>query len=373
MYEELSGATFDFHRANPDVTPDAHIRTRHIELGESVMSKERIYLDLKYWILLRKVVTGQTTDPAATNLLAGLRRKVASRISICPISDSIFWELLKQSDLNTRTQTAELIDELSEGITLIHHEQRVATELRHFFRSYQGKELHPLQNLVWSKLSHVMGVRIPTETVFGETEERVIQKAFFDHMWFLPLTKMLSHLEDVSQPTDDFANLAEQLNKAKGEDAHASTSFKQVHRIEVRDRLYVYAPMAQRLVEQMFQQDTQDSLPLTEDQRQESGKQIYTLLYNAILKKKEVTFALRTMHIETLCYAAVRWDKHRRLTGNDIYDFQHAAAAIAYCDVFLTESSLKTLLQQQHLNLAESFPCRVISSIQEAEAWANAS
>ena len=88
--------------------------------------------------------------------------------------------------------------------------------------------------------------------------------------------------------------------------------------------------------------------------------------------KKSVVTSLRTLHIGALCHAAVRWNNGRKMTGNDLYDFHHAEAAVGYCDVFLTEQPLKTLLEQRHLKLHEDFCCRVISSPIEAAKWLEA-
>lgn len=78
---------------------------------------------------------------------------------------------------------------------------------------------------------------------------------------------------------------------------------------------------------------------------------------------------LPTLHISALCYSAIRWDKKRNLSANDIYDFQHAAAAIGYCDAFLTEKPLMTLLAQRNLKIKADFRCAVISDIEEATQW----
>ena len=78
---------------------------------------------------------------------------------------------------------------------------------------------------------------------------------------------------------------------------------------------------------------------------------------------------LPTLHISALCYSAIRWDKRRNLSANDIYDFQHAAAAIGYCDAFLTEKPLMNLLAQRQLKINADFRCAVISDIEEANQW----
>lgn len=84
---------------------------------------------------------------------------------------------------------------------------------------------------------------------------------------------------------------------------------------------------------------------------------------------KAFSSSIPTLHIGASCHAAVRWDKKRNLTGNDLFDFHHAEAALGYCDVFLTEIPLKTLLEQNHLGLIGRFPCRLFSSAEKALEW----
>jgi hypothetical protein len=118
-------------------------------------------------------------DQSSAALLEALRVRVRSKKSICPISDTLFAELLKQQDLHTRKATAVLIDELSEGVTLAPHHERVATEIAHFIHSHcYHRQLHSLDDLVWLKLSYVLGVQYPNNTVFDKDEERVIQGIF---------------------------------------------------------------------------------------------------------------------------------------------------------------------------------------------------
>lgn len=81
--------------------------------------------------------------------------------------------------------------------------------------------------------------------------------------------------------------------------------------------------------------------------------------------------SVRTLHITACCHAAVRWDQKRKLTGNDFIDFHHAAAAVGYCNQFLTENPLKTLLGQKHIGLGSQFPCKVVSSVADAQELLN--
>ncbi len=97
-------ATFQRHRAEPGVSLDRYVRRRRLDLGKSLDGKIAIYLDTRYWIVIRDVVMGRRGDSESTFLLAELRRLVAEHRAFCPISEVLLVELLKQTDLGTRQE-----------------------------------------------------------------------------------------------------------------------------------------------------------------------------------------------------------------------------------------------------------------------------
>ncbi|WFU80706.1 hypothetical protein QA645_40865 [Bradyrhizobium sp. CIAT3101] len=92
------------------------------------------------------------------------------------------------------------------------------------------------------------------------------------------------------------------------------------------------------------------------------------VLFHGLQAKSGLRHNLPTLYIEACLHPTIRWDKRRRLVGNDICDFNHASAAIAYCQAFFTEGPLKALLELKHHGLASDFRCRVASEMSEALA-----
>jgi hypothetical protein len=88
--------------------------------------------------------------------------------------------LLKQEDSNTRRSTAELIEELSPGITLVPNQQRTGQELVGVFTKFadDGRDFHLVDRPVWSKLGYVLGVVHPSLPSSDPDSERAVQKAF---------------------------------------------------------------------------------------------------------------------------------------------------------------------------------------------------
>ena len=89
----------------------AYAREKQIELSRLVLGRSKIYLDTKFWILLRE---GKT--PASNELIRLLRLGVNAGKVVCPVSASTVVEVAKQKNTSSRRiGSARLIDELSLG------------------------------------------------------------------------------------------------------------------------------------------------------------------------------------------------------------------------------------------------------------------
>jgi hypothetical protein len=84
------------------------------------------------------------------------------------------------------------------------------------------------------------------------------------------------------------------------------------------------------------------------------------------LTKRRDRTSLRSLHVHAALHASARWNKAQKLDSHDLLDFQHAAAALAYCDAFLTDNALRVMIEQKHLDLGAELGCRVKSSFAEA-------
>jgi hypothetical protein len=361
--------SFAFHRATPDVTVDEHVRRRVVELGEWVMARERVYLDKCFWIHMRAVRTNSPSPPGASDLLASLAAGVAAGRLICPVSDALFLELLKQTDLATRSATAELIDQLSRGVTLSPQPTRVATEVAHFFHANVGHNVFPLEHLAWTKVPYILGVQHPVPTAFPADEQLVIQKAFFDYLWEVPLSTMVSTIGHARPLESWHDKLASRLSRDNATHAHSMKSFAQVYRDEINGALELAGPIAVDVLHDMAQKALGPSIRPSVEQRELLVKQCLGLL-RAAVRKPVGKRALRTLHVGALLHAAIRWNRTQKLDGNDLFDFHHAEAALGYCDVLLTDGPMHTLLTQRHLAIESQFRCLVMSSVAEAATWA---
>lgn len=357
--------TIEEHLRNPDVSIDDYVRSLRVQLGEMLSAMRAVYLDTRFWILLRDAAAGRGT-PATNDLLYSLKDTVGRGLLFCPISDTTLFEVLKQHDPASRRATAALIDELSRGATLVGQQERVGMEISHLFHEEAGRGLlRPRHHLVWSKLAYVIGEYHPSNTGLDPATERAVQKACFDHMWMRPLTEVIHHLSTDPQPEVDDSWIATALNEGIGAHADELRTYAQVYGIEARGLCDLVGDMALDAVDVMARREG-IGVPSIRDPNAAAPYKV--LLTNALTENK-ARHALGTMHVLASLHAALRWNKGRRVKANDLADFDHAAAALVYCDAFFTEGSLATTATQKHIALDSYFDCFVTADIVKAQTW----
>jgi hypothetical protein len=346
---------------------ERHSRARQIELGQSLANRQKIYLDARFWIIARDTALGVCTEPAARKLLHHLRRGVANGRLVCPISASMFLELLKQPySPGRRIGTAQLIDELSLGVCMNPSHVVRGTEIHAFLLSAKGDtDLHPMQELIWTKVAYVLGDTYPSLAALSPAEELKIQKSFFDHLWNCSLSEMVAIMGKEIPPSDAFAELSRDTNEKNAQHQDELRSFAQTYDIELRGMIEVAGEIAADVLDHLIEKEAGRPVPPTPEQRSSSVNACRNLLYHAF-KKPEARNALRSLHIGASIHAAMRWDKKRKFKPNDYYDFEHATAALSYCDIFLTEGPLHDLVTRPQVNLEAVNGCRVFSDIDAA-------
>lgn len=66
------------HLESPGVSLGEYVRRRQMELADELVPRQAVYLDQKFWIILRDVVAGTRTATDEVELLELLRERVAS-------------------------------------------------------------------------------------------------------------------------------------------------------------------------------------------------------------------------------------------------------------------------------------------------------
>lgn len=343
---------------------ERHITARTVDLGQSIVHRKKIYLDLNFWIKIRDAALGTNTDSNIHEFLNLLRKGVACGNLICPLSKSIFIEMTKQApNQKGRIATAKLIDELSLGISFIPNRDLVGKEIQRWLFEIQGhRNLHDMQDLIWVKAGYTLGYYFPelSEFEIDQTDEDDLQKKCFDGIWYITTTDMVNSTLSMKFGRDYIDQTIEEINRRNAEHSHELISFEKSYDIELRGMIECYGPVAAQIIKQIS--SPLDGWPLSDSPEDKEYREIgaKNLMYEEI-KMHHRNDRLRSIHIYSSIHAAMRWDKTRQFKTNDYYDFEHAQVALGYCDAFFTERPLKHLVTRPPLCLTEMNGCVVIA------------
>jgi hypothetical protein len=359
--------TLDTHRQHPEISLERYVRAKSLTTSDKVLARKIIYLDTRYWILLREVVLDRSADTTLQKILSKLRYLVADGTVICPINADILVELLKQSDETTRLAMARLIDDLSLGTALQSEEERVGTELMHCVQLHlRGPAaLEPQERLVWTSPSYVLGYVFPITDSFSDEEMLVCQKAFTDYLWDFPLADAISMLPPLpEQMTARWKAIADKLNSEIKQHDLQSQPFVKLHVDEFKGALDGYLSTLTNIFSHLYEKEI--GVAPTEEGRvhfEDAARQLVGILGEA-LRTGKLGRQLPSLVTKAGLHAGVRRNRGRQFTGNDLHDFGHATAALAYCHYFATDKKLRHLVVND-LKFDERYNVAVVSEPSE--------
>jgi len=362
-------ADFERHRAEPDLSVDDYLRRRQVELGRSLERRRIIYLDMWVWNRIGDHILKGKNDPSMAALHRRLLAEAAAGRVVCPVSESIFLELMKQSDPRTRMAATEIIDALGGGVCLMAPDSRINTEVAHWvYESATTRSLVPLDHLVWTVVPYVLGAMHSVDNRFPSAEQRVIQKAFIDRLWRTRLVDMVQTLDQPKWKFDAMEGIAQRLNDSNRDHQAELTSFRKVYADEATGGADLFAPLARRIIADMYTSETGQSPPEASDGTQHAERTLRALMAKSLIDGGS-RHVLRSLHIQAACHAAVRWNRGQKLSANTLIDFHHATAALAYCDAFLCDRPMAAFLTAGLIVLDQEMGCFVTSTAEALMAW----
>jgi hypothetical protein len=277
-------------------------------------------------------------------------------------------EVGKQEEQSLRT-TAELLDELTEGVAIASTDDLLRWECAEFIGAALQRDV--TQGLCpWTKVGQIhRGDLPPLPGPASDADREAILKSSIDSLWNLSFEEAFALLDwdtkhKLAFQLDD--EVLAQVEKRKAEQLAKGFTREQVRVNEfaqqVRDRVMPVAAELLRAwhIERGF---PDGMVALLSD--------LHVVERSAVQQFKDRTLGqlLPGLSIMTELYALYETDRDTRkpLTSNDWFDSSHAAAALPYCDVFLTERNLAHKLRQL-LRIDAQYGCQVIGSLEEALA-----
>ncbi len=320
-----------------------YIKQQRLDLYNSIKSTKKIYLDTNYWIKLRDAE--KNNDQTDKRLLYKLKELVKQKKCILPISEITFWEILKQGDFKTLKDSATLIDEFSNGISLIKDDERRHLEFLIFIRKSKKKSTYECNELVWTKLSmNILYNYLP------QPKQYDLNIKFIEFIESITFFDMISIMEDLKifKPFY-FKDNIDFLNEAKEKYKNENKSFKQLFLKELGGYIDYFKDNLNQTMEQMYYLEFGKQITETEKSTIDQDG-LKNLMYN-LFRLNKVTTEFPTFSIFPELSASVRWNQSRKyVDGNDTIDFLHATSALPYFDFFFTEKELRTIIFQQKLD-----------------------
>lgn len=359
------------HAASPEVSAGEYAQQLMTELGDSVATRHKFYLDTRYWIHLRDAAMGRPTHHQHGEILVRVRALVADGLAVCPVSDVAWIELFKQVDPASRLATADLLDELSLGVALMTEKERVVAEIGYFLTHTTDKGLPPIRkNRVWIKAGYVMGLIVPVIDQFSPEQNRLAQKASIDAFWRVTHRELASGGSSLSDQEDRWKEAAARITAESQKHAHEIRSYQQAFADEISGALRVFKGEIRELAILRYRRITGDQGPVPVEQAEKAAGQLVALLSTAFKLRREIMAQhIPSLYAFAMCHAAVRWDKFRRFNSHDLLDFHHASSGIPYHDAVFTEKPLRVLVTAGNTALDKTFSCRVMSSETEILAY----
>jgi hypothetical protein len=224
------------HKNKSEVLLDDYIKSSRIKFGKDVCSILRIYLDTKYWILLRDSYSRLNRDPNLNEILEKLLNLVKLNKVICPVSPSIIYEILKQSDSNSRLASSKIIDQLSNGFTILDHYDILKKEFILFGKILSGENvsIYHQQESLWNKVGTIFS-DVYIKNIGASLE---IQKSFYDIMCNLKYSDIIEYLNLLPRKKNLFyEHLNEIINNGKFSHEHEVITFKELQIHELKSTL----------------------------------------------------------------------------------------------------------------------------------------
>jgi len=346
---------------------DEYIKSLKIQLGSDLAKKRLIYLDVNFWIYLRKCMMNENLESVYYEFYDLLLTLVKRNEVLCPINHSVFSELLKQDDFESRINTSKVIDLFSNSVTLIFEFEREDLELQYYIRQkLLGEQfLTPVEQYVWVKIPYIIGNTIPYNDKIDKATQKKIQIELFKHSWNITLEEMMrNYLRDSVLPFLDMSKRASKLNKGKFSHSNEMKSLERLLRIELKGGLSVYIDVVKNYFEMLSKYRPDILRNLSSNLSINSPKDLCNKIEEDVLTGNIGRY-LPDIYINTCIHTLMRWDKTRQFKANDFYDFEHARAALPYYQYFFTERSLKHMLSMKPYELTNKYNCGVENNIKK--------
>lgn len=356
------------HLSMPGVSASAHIDDKVAELCSQIAGRKKVYLDTCYWVYLREARLERARRPEHSHLLELLSSLVKDGRVICPVSDVAFGELSSQSDDLTRAATANILDELSLGVAVQTEELRAHAELELFLRKPHIDDARDaLYRQSWTKACFVFGPYVATSDGIEPSIMLAIQKSAIDELWGRTFSDVAENSSAELQGAQKFDLSAARINASVRQFDHEIPTLEKAFLAEVAGGIDVHRDFVLHVCTAMYSEQGGQVASLSAREHDHLRETMRKALVNSFRHaRQKMAKRMPTLYIHSMCHAALRMDRQRKLKGSFLRDIHHGTVGVGYHDAMFTENPLRALMIARNVALDKVFGCSVISDETEA-------
>ena len=355
--EMLSGADPLIDDNNIDI--DTYYKMIGLDSSDEMLSKHRVYLDMNFWIWMREAAAGNPRSDVIFKLWGKLSDLADRGKVVCPISYTVFKELLKQSP-ERRAKSSEIVDRLAGRYCIVNPQARLKFEVSHFvWKTLIGVDaIKDVDRYVWMPISHLIGMPYPVDTNLDVDLRLKMQKSWIKFTSYLKFSDFCALTINMDAGMSNRSNFVSYQNTMSDITRESLESREVLYKIEVGEMTDLIEADLHDFAMDLYGRGYRSCLGL-EDSGGDLARSIACIV-TAGLKTKKITTQLPQYHIGGALHTNIRWMR-RPHDKNDLEDQHHAIAALPYCDAFFTEHGLRESLTCGPFRLHEQYDCFVCS------------
>lgn len=343
--------SFAKHLNQSDVGHSIYRREKHLALQRVLQARTLIYLDTNHWVHLRNVVLNSPNElPGYREILGLLKGLVNQQRILCPVSYPLFLELMRQSDPVTRLATARLMDFYSSGVCILDASELNRMELRRLFlRVFFGDNVPDQDEWIWSKCGYLFNADslinegIPED--IPEEMKELFLKVSVDFHWMMTFECLAEKLMQ-GRPEWPGKNLTDSTIAGMKQYRLAKLSFSEVF---LQEKEFLLRRLSEKYQEKIAR-EVWEAYPEHHDvdkwhRISENGIDPHAIPSLQVVAGVNAAFAV----------------SQRKLSANDISDFQHAAVAVPYFDALFCDDGMATMLNGKPLEFGKIYGTDIIS------------
>ncbi len=274
-------------------------------LDQDLSTKIKIYLDLKYIIKIRDSILKKNSS-INKRIFFRLKELVNDGKVICPFSENVLDEILKQSNLKTRNRTAQILDILSKNISLKSLQYILINEFKNILMFCNGQELEKVN--YWDYPISVIG-DIDFKISNNIIEKDLVKILFYEGLITTTIQELVLFYKNIKCTI--ISSIAEKCFRSISYDANGLSMDKiinnQLHDyfISMGKEFEISPEILLKKIENCNTKDIERIAPCT---------YVFCSLHSEMIK-----------------------DSSKKYKKNDYYDIIHCCLAIPTCDYFFTE------------------------------------